>query len=161
MTGLVWLTVPLMVLAFSAIVGIPLWLTFQRPETYPDYAEARAHYRAKARLAHVAAVAAGRAADGALSLARQHAAAQEPVPGRRHAVRGRRPPSARPGRRAEYPRTDKPTRAPAGGRGRGSLARSAGLGQPAAGRAPVPAGRPARSSRSSSTAPKPRTANDR
>jgi hypothetical protein len=97
-TGLVWLTVPLMVLAFSAIAGIPLWLTFQRPETYPDYAEARAHYRAKARLAHVAAVAAERPADGALSLARQHAAAQEPVPGRRRASRpGRAGQVSRPG----------------------------------------------------------------
>ena len=87
MTGLVWLTVPLMVLAFSAIVGIPMWLTFQRPDTYPDYAEARAHD--KARREHVAAVAAGQPAGSGLSLARQHAAAQEPVPGRRHAVRGR------------------------------------------------------------------------
>jgi hypothetical protein len=88
-TGLVWLTVPLMVLAFSAIAGIPMWLTFQRPETHSDYAEARAHYLAKARRAHIAAVAAGQPADSGLSLARQHAAAQEPVPGRRHAVRGR------------------------------------------------------------------------
>jgi hypothetical protein len=88
-TGLVWLTVPLMVLAFSAIVGIPMWLTFQRPETYPDYAEARAHYLAKAGRAHVAAVAAGQPVDSGLSRARQHAAAQEPVPGRRLAVRGR------------------------------------------------------------------------
>jgi hypothetical protein len=77
-----------MVLAFSAIVGIPMWLTFQRPETYPDYAGARAHYLAKARRAHVAAVAAGQPVDSGLSLARQHAAAQEPVPGRRHAARG-------------------------------------------------------------------------
>jgi len=92
-TGLVWLTVPLMVLAFSAIVGIPMWLTFQRPETYPDYAEARAHDNA--RREHVAAVAAGQPADSGLSLARQHAAAQEPVPGRRHAAGGR---PARPGR---------------------------------------------------------------
>jgi hypothetical protein len=88
-TGLVWLTVPLMVLAFSAIVGIPMWLTFRRPETHPDYAEARAHYLAKAHRAHVAAVAAEGPADSGLSLARQHAAAQQPVPGRRHAVRGR------------------------------------------------------------------------
>jgi hypothetical protein len=92
-TGLVWLTVPLMVLAFAAIVGIPMWLTFQRPETHPDYAEARSHYLAKARRAHVAAVAAEQPADSGLSLARQHAAAQEPVPGRRHAVLGR---TARP-----------------------------------------------------------------
>ncbi len=89
MTGLIWLTVPLMVLAFAAIVGIPMWLTFQRPERHPDYAEARAHYQAKARRAHVAAVAAEQPADSGLSLARQHAAAHEPVPGRRHAVRGR------------------------------------------------------------------------
>ncbi len=95
MTGLVWLTVPLMVLAFSAIVGIPMWLTFRRPETHPDYAEARAHYLAKARRAHVAAVAAERPAGTGLSLARQHAAAQAPVPGRQHAGHGR---PARPGR---------------------------------------------------------------
>jgi hypothetical protein len=88
-TGLVWLTVPLMVLAFSAIAGIPMWLTFRRPETHPDYAEARAHYLAKAQRAHVAAVSAGRPTGSGLSLARQHAAAGEPVPGRRHAVRGR------------------------------------------------------------------------
>jgi hypothetical protein len=92
-TGLVWLNVPLIVLAFSAMVGIPLWLTFKRPDTHPDYTEARAHYLAKARRAHVAAVAAEQPADGGLSLARQHAAAQVPVPGRRHSAR-RRP--ARP-----------------------------------------------------------------
>jgi hypothetical protein len=88
-TGLVWLNVPLIVLAFAAIVGIPLWLTFKRPETHPDYAEARAHYLAKARRAHVAAVAAARPADSGLSLARQHAAAQAPVPGRQHSGHGR------------------------------------------------------------------------
>ncbi len=84
-TGLVWLNVPLIVLAFAAIAGVPLWLPFKRPETYPDYAGARAHYLAKARRAHVAAVAAEQPADGGLSLARQHAAARMPVPGRRHA----------------------------------------------------------------------------
>jgi len=88
-TGLVWLTVPLMVLAFAAIAGIPMWLTFRWPDTHPDYAEARAHYLARAGRAHVAAVTAGQPADSGLSLARQHAAAQEPVPGRRHAVRRR------------------------------------------------------------------------
>jgi hypothetical protein len=35
-TGLVWLNVPLVVLVFLAIVGIPLWLTFKRPERHPD-----------------------------------------------------------------------------------------------------------------------------
>ncbi|HEY9242119.1 MAG TPA: hypothetical protein VIP48_09075 [Streptosporangiaceae bacterium] len=97
MTGLVWLNVPLIVLAFAAIVGIPMWLTFHRPETPPDYAEARAHYLAKAQRAHVAAVAAEQPADSGLSLARQHAAAREPVPGRRHSSRGR------PGRPCRVP----------------------------------------------------------
>lgn len=89
MTGLVWLNVPLIVLAFSAIAGVPLWLTFKRPETHPHYAEARAHYLAKARRAHVAAVAAERPRDSGLSRAREHAAAQAAVPGRRHSGHGR------------------------------------------------------------------------
>jgi hypothetical protein len=88
-TGLVWLNVPLIVLASAAMVGIPLWLTFKRPETHPDYAEARAHYLAKARRAHVAAVAAARPTGSGLNLARQHAAAKAPVPGRQHSGHGR------------------------------------------------------------------------
>ena len=95
MTGLAWLNVPLIVLAVAAVVGIPLWLTFRRPETQPDYAEARAHYLAKARRAHVAAVAAEQPAGSGLSLARRHAAAQAAVPGRKHSGHGRR---VRPGR---------------------------------------------------------------
>lgn len=95
MTGLAWLNVPLIVLAFSAMAGIPLWLTVKRPGTHPDFAGARAHYLAKARRAHVAAVAAEQPADSGLSLARRHAAAQAAVPGRRHS--GHRRP-ARPGR---------------------------------------------------------------
>ncbi len=83
MTGLVWLNVPLIILAFTAIVGIPLWLTFSRPEAHPDYGEARAHFAAKARRAHVAAVAA-EPAPGGLASARRHAGAAAPVPGRRH-----------------------------------------------------------------------------
>jgi hypothetical protein len=83
-TGLVWLNVPLIVLAFAAIVGIPLWLTFSRPEGHPDYTEARAHFLAKARRAHVAAVSAERTAGAGLGRARQHAAAGGAVPGRRH-----------------------------------------------------------------------------
>ena len=89
MTGLVWLNVPLIVLAVATVVGIPLWLTFRRPETPPDYAEARAHYLARARRAHVAAVAAEQPAGG-LGLARRHAAAQAAVPGRKHSGHGRR-----------------------------------------------------------------------
>jgi hypothetical protein len=40
---------PLAVLFMLAIVGIPLWMTFKRPETTPDYAEAQAYYRARSR----------------------------------------------------------------------------------------------------------------
>ncbi len=92
MTGLVWLNVPLIVLAFAAIVGSPLWLTFSRPETHPDYAEARAHFMARARRAHVAAVSAEPPDAAGLTSARQHAAATAPVPGRQHSgwVRGAR-----------------------------------------------------------------------
>lgn len=89
MTGLVWLNIPLIVLAFAAIVGIPLWLTFSRPETHPDYAEARAHFMAKARRAHVAAVSAEMPDAAGLTSARQHAAAATPVPGRQHSGRAR------------------------------------------------------------------------
>jgi hypothetical protein len=88
-TGLVWLNVPLICLVVVAIVGIPLWLTFKRPESHPDYGEARAHFAAKARRAHIAAVAAEPPAADSVTTARQHAAAQAPVPGRRHSGSGR------------------------------------------------------------------------
>jgi len=104
MPGLVWLNVPLIVLAFAAIVGIPLWLTFSRPETHPDYAEAHAHFLAKARRAHVAAVAAEPPAGAGLTSARQHAAADAPVPGRQHS--GWRP--AARGHAAEGQRSGRP-----------------------------------------------------
>ena len=106
MTGLVWLNVPLISLVFAAIVGIPLWLTFKRPESHPDYAEARAHFAAKARRAHVAAVAAEAPVTEGLTTARQHAAAQEAVPGRRHSGSGQ-------GTRTHAPATGRPTRASA------------------------------------------------
>jgi hypothetical protein len=104
-TGLVWLNVPLIVLAFAAIVGSPLWLTCSRPETHPDYAEARAHIMARARRAHVAAVSAELPGAAGLNSARQHAAANAPVPGRQHSgwARGTRrhaPAGRRTGRSA-------------------------------------------------------------
>ena len=75
MTGLVWLNVLLMVLVFLAIVGIPMWLTFNRPERQPDYTEARAHFRAKERRGRISTEAARRSAPG-LAAARQHATAR-------------------------------------------------------------------------------------
>jgi hypothetical protein len=86
-TSLVWLNVPLVVLVFLAIVGIPMWLTFKRPERQPDYAEARAHFRAKERRGQISTEAARRSAPG-LAAARQHATAAAAIPGRRHAGAG-------------------------------------------------------------------------
>ncbi len=83
MTGLVWLNVPLVVLVFLAIVGIPMWLTFNRPGRQPDYAGARAHFRARERRGRISTGAARRSAPG-LAAARQHAAAPAAIPGRRH-----------------------------------------------------------------------------
>jgi hypothetical protein len=31
-----WMNVPAMVVFFAAITGIPLWLTFRRPDTGPE-----------------------------------------------------------------------------------------------------------------------------
>ena len=86
-TGLVWLNVPLVVLVFLAIVGIPMWLTFKRPERHPDYSEARAHFQAKERRGRISMEAARRSAPG-LAAARQHATAEAAVPGRRHSGSG-------------------------------------------------------------------------
>lgn len=87
MTSLVWLNVPLVVLVFLAIAGIPMWLTFKRPERQPDYAEARAHFRAKERRGQISTEAARRSAPG-LAAARQHATAAAAIPGRRHSGAG-------------------------------------------------------------------------
>ena len=86
-TGLVWLNVPLVVLVFLAIVGIPLWLTFKRPEHQPDYAEVRAHFQARERRGRISMESARRSAPG-LAGARQHATAEAAIPGRRHSRSG-------------------------------------------------------------------------
>jgi hypothetical protein len=41
MTPLVWASLALTVLFFGAWCGIPMWMTFKRPERHPDFAEAR------------------------------------------------------------------------------------------------------------------------
>ncbi len=84
MTGLVWLNFPIIALVFLAIVGIPLWMTFRYPEKHPDYAQARAYFANEARRLHAAT--SGPTAASGLAAARQHAAAQTPVPGRAHSV---------------------------------------------------------------------------
>ena len=57
MSTLVLANFPIAFLIFAAIVGIPLWMTFKRPETAPDYAEARTYFGAKAGLRAVPAYA--------------------------------------------------------------------------------------------------------
>ncbi len=84
MNALILANFPIAALIFLAIVGIPLWMTFKRPETAPDYTEARAYQAtASATPSYAAATSAG---PSRLRTARQHAAAQTVVPGRRHAV---------------------------------------------------------------------------
>jgi hypothetical protein len=55
--ALVLANFPMAILVILAIVGIPLWMTFKRPETAPDYAEARTYFGAKAGLRAVPAYA--------------------------------------------------------------------------------------------------------
>ncbi len=38
-----WMNVPLMVVFFAAITGIPLWLTFHHPDTGPAALTASSH----------------------------------------------------------------------------------------------------------------------
>jgi len=71
--ALVLANFPLAILVMLAIVGIPLWMTFKRPETAPDYSEARAYLGAKASRVRVLA-AVGEPARVGLTPACQHAA---------------------------------------------------------------------------------------
>ncbi len=91
MNALILANFPIAALIFLAMVGIPLWLTFKRPETAPDYTEARAYLAGAAPAAPVAAAVAsnppvGLASAGRLRTAQQHAAAATAVPGRQHAA---------------------------------------------------------------------------
>lgn len=89
MTGIVWLNFPIIAVIVAGIVGVPLWLTFKRPHTHPDYSEARAHYRAKAAAqAHTSDFIGHEKmpAIHGLTVARQHLAPRSAVPGRRHAT---------------------------------------------------------------------------
>ena len=57
MTSLVWANFPLAAIFIAAFAGVPLWMTFRRPEKAPDLSEARAYLRAKAELGADRAVA--------------------------------------------------------------------------------------------------------
>ena len=82
MNALVLANFPVAVLIFAAIVGIPLWLTFKRPDRAPQVS-APSQYAARQ------ASATPRVPPAGLSLARQHAAARTAVPGRQHTAAAR------------------------------------------------------------------------
>jgi hypothetical protein len=88
-TGTVIANFPIIALIVLGIVGVPLWITFKHPQRQPDYAEARAHFRAKeAAEPHVSEFvpATPVAAVDGLTVARRHLAPYRVVPGRRHAA---------------------------------------------------------------------------
>ena len=60
MTAVVWANVLLAIPFLIAFIGIPLWMTFRRPQTGADHSQARAYLRAKAALASTAVAAPGR-----------------------------------------------------------------------------------------------------
>jgi hypothetical protein len=102
MTSMVWLNIPLAVLVILAIVGIPLWMTFRRPDRHPGYAEARTHFQTKAARARGQAVTVG-----------GHVLAAPERPVRRPAVARRRPPGRPATVRSHAPATPRSTRASA------------------------------------------------
>jgi hypothetical protein len=60
MTAVVWVNVALAIPFLLAFIGIPLWMTFRRPQTGPDHSQAHAYLRARAALASAVALAPGR-----------------------------------------------------------------------------------------------------
>ena len=60
MTAVVWANVALAIPFLLVWIGIPLWMTFRRPQTGADHSQARAYLRAKAALASTTAAAPGR-----------------------------------------------------------------------------------------------------
>ena len=85
MNALILANFPLAALIFAAIVGIPLWLTFKRPDRAPRYSQAAAVPTTVAQATPVRGVP-SRTAAPRVSMARQHAAARTAVPGRQHAA---------------------------------------------------------------------------
>jgi hypothetical protein len=79
--ALVLANFPLAILMITAIVGIPLWMTFKRPESAPDYSDARAHFGAKSSRARTLAVVGAATRTGRMP-ARQDAAARSAQPTR-------------------------------------------------------------------------------
>ena len=47
MNGVIIAIWPIALVIAAAVVGVPLWMTFRHRHATPDYADARAHQRAK------------------------------------------------------------------------------------------------------------------
>jgi hypothetical protein len=87
MTPLVLASLALAALFFAAWYGIPMWMTFKRPERGPGFSEARADLQAKAALAEGESVLTRPAAP--MTATRRHMTATRGiVPGREHAGAG-------------------------------------------------------------------------
>jgi hypothetical protein len=72
MTAVVWANILLAIPFLAAFIGIPLWMTFNRPQTGADHAEARAYIRARTSFAEALTRRATRARTAAAT--RSHAA---------------------------------------------------------------------------------------
>jgi hypothetical protein len=55
MTAVVWANILLAIPFLAAFIGIPLWMTFKRPQTGPDHTEARAYLRTRTAFAEALA----------------------------------------------------------------------------------------------------------
>ena len=87
MTPLVLASLALAAVFFGAWYGIPMWMTFKRPERGPDFSEAQAYLQAKAALAEGESVLI-RSAAPTTATRRHITATRGIVPGRRYAGAG-------------------------------------------------------------------------
>jgi len=51
MSAVVWGNIALAIPFLVAFIGIPLWMTFKRPQTGPDHTDARAYLRTRSTFA--------------------------------------------------------------------------------------------------------------
>ncbi|HUL26840.1 MAG TPA: hypothetical protein VLW44_13840 [Streptosporangiaceae bacterium] len=100
MTPLVLASLALAALFFGAWYGIPMWMTFRRPERHPDFSEARAYLRARAALARGESVITVPATG--MTARRHMTATRAIVPGREHAGAGLAPARSHPARAPEH-----------------------------------------------------------
>ena len=68
MTAVIWANVLLAIPFLIAVIGVPLWMTFKRPQTVPDHSQAHAYLRSKAAFAEAGAVTPTHVTSGAGSL---------------------------------------------------------------------------------------------